>query len=199
MAELWSDYTDALIKELDRSIGDKYKIGIADLLSNVQKYAGRQNIQTVVSNMREDVNRYIDDALKGMPEQMKEMEDSLAKANEITRQLAQNISMQTRQHSVPLIKPFNIARNTTDEETIQIESVDDQVLRLVERLTDGAMMVADFTADYKNSTIGSWLFGREGKNYMLTVRIEPNDAIDMELSRQELNDLFDAANASLRG
>ncbi|MCL4379703.1 MAG: hypothetical protein M1160_03770 [Candidatus Marsarchaeota archaeon] len=199
MADLWSDYTDALIKEIDRGIGDKYKIGIADLLSNVQKYASRQNIQTVVGNMREDVNRYIDDALKGMPEQVKAMEESLAKANEITRQLAQNISMQTRQHNVPLIKPFNVARNTANEETIEVDRVDDQVLRLAERLTDGAIMVADFTTDYKNTTIGSWLFGREGKNYVLMVRIEPNDAINMELSRQELNDLFDAASASLRG
>ena len=199
MADLWSDYTDSLIKQIDKDLGDKYKMSMGDILTNLPKYASQQNIQITVSNMREDANKYIDDVLKGMPEQVKELDDDMARANEMTRQLSQNISMQTRQHSVPLVRPFDVVRNTDTEETVQIDKIDDQVLRLVERLTDGALMVADFTAGYKNYSIGSWLFDRPDKNYNISVYVAPSDAFNLELSRDELNDLFTAAADFVRG
>ncbi len=199
MADLWSGYTDALIKQIDKGLGDKYKMSIGELLTNIDRYAKQQNIQTTVSNMQEDVNRHIDGMLKGMPEQVKAMEESMAKANEMTRQLSQNISMQARQHSVPFVKPFDVVRNTGTEETVQIDNIDDQVLRLVERLTDGAIMVVDFSASYKDYNIGSWLFDRPDKNYNISVYIAPNDATSLEMSREELDDLFTAASNFVRG
>lgn len=199
MADLWSDYTDALMKDIDKSLGSKYKMSIQNLLADPTKYVSQPNVQLTVGNMKEDANKYIDGLLGGMPDEVKALEDSTAKANEMTRQLAQNISMQTKQHDVPLVKPYDVTREPAREEVIQIDTVDDQLLKLAEKLTEGSNMVADFTYSFKNFNIGSWLFSRNEKNYVLSVYMPPNNAYDLELSRLELNDLFDDAANFIRG
>jgi TPP-dependent trihydroxycyclohexane-1,2-dione (THcHDO) dehydratase len=199
MADLWSDYTDVLINQIDRSLGDKYKMSINDLLTNAAKYTATPNIALTISNMREEANKYIDSVLNEMPTQVKALEDMVSRASAITGQLSQNISMQTKQHNVPLIKPQSIARDTAKDEVIDINFIDDQLMKLAEKLVEGANLVADFGYSYKNYNIGSWLFDRDEKNYLLNVYLAPNDAFNLELGRQELNDLLDAAAAFVRG
>lgn len=199
MADLWSDYTDVLINQIDKSLGDKYKMSINDLLTNAAKYVAAPNIALTISNMREDANKYIDSVLNEMPTVVKALEDNISRANAITGQLSQNISMQTKQHNVPLIKPQTITRDTTKDEVIEINFIDDQLMKLAEKFVEGANLVADFGYSYKNYNIGSWLFDRDGKNYLLNVYLPPNDAFNLELGRQELNDLLDAAAAFVRG
>ena len=37
MADLWSDYTDFVIDNIDKSIGKKYKMSLRDLLTDPEK------------------------------------------------------------------------------------------------------------------------------------------------------------------
>ncbi len=199
MADLWSDYTDALLKDIDKSIGEKYDVQIRELLGNLPKYTAKQNIGITISNMKEDANNYIDNALKDMPNETRALDDSMSRVSAITAQLSQNISMQTRQHNVPFIRPLDIIRSTGSDEEIQINTVDDQLMRLVEKMVESSNMVADFSYTFKDYKIGSWLFDRNQKNYILTVFVPQNDALDLENGRQELNDLFDSAANFVRG
>ena len=199
MADLWSDYADALIKGLDKSLGDKYKMPVEGVLSDVTKYASQPNIRLTLENMKDDANKYIDGMLIGMPDAVKALNDSMAKGNEATRQLTQNISMQTKQHDVPLIKPYDLIRDADSEEVLQIDLVNDQVFKLVDKLTNGANMVVDFGYSYGDYNIGSWLFDRNDKNYRIDVYMPQNDAFDLEIDRLEINSLFDSAATLIRG
>ncbi|HUC38880.1 MAG TPA: hypothetical protein VL944_01995 [Candidatus Acidoferrum sp.] len=199
MADLWSDYTDALIKDIDQRIGNKYKLSVRDLLSNLDRYSSQPNISATISNLKEESNKYIDGLLDGMKPQAKEMDDSMAKASEITRQLAQNISMQAKQNNKPVIKPVELTRNRDMEEIIQVDNVNDQLLKLAERLVEQSNFVADFTFAYKNYNVGSWLFSTNSKDYTINVFLPSNSALDLEVGRQELNDLFDSAMSFVRG
>ena len=199
MADMWSDETDGLLRDVDKKIGDKYKMSVRDLLANLPKYAAQSGINVTINNMREDVNNYVDGLLAKMPAVTREMENSMAQANSITRQLGMNISMQAKQHNVPIIKPVGIDRDTDEEEVIAINTVDDQVLKLVEKLVGRSNLIADFGYPFKTYSIGSWLFSGDTKNYMINVDMAPNDAYDIELSRQEVNDLFDESLNFVRG
>ncbi len=198
MAELWSDYTDAIIKEVDKQVGGKFSFSISDFLNDAPKYASERGIEVTISNMREAVNSHIDELLQELPEQVKALDDSIAKANAITRQLSQNISIQAKQNNVPLIKPMQIERDAAREETITINSVDDQTIKLAGKLISTSNLVADFSYQYKDSRIGSWFFSGN-KDYTVSVYVPPSDAFSLELSRIELNSLFDAAANYIRG
>lgn len=198
MAELWSDFTGAVIKDVDKSTGGKFGFSIEDFLSEVPKYAGSDNIEVTISNMREAVNSHIDELLQEIPEQAKALEDSISRAGAVTKQISQNLAMQARQHNVPIIKPVRFDRGTTSEEMITIGIIDDQVLKLVEKLASESTLIADFSYQFKATQLGSWLFSG-GKNYLLNVHVPPSDAYNLELARAELKGLFDAAGEYIRG
>ncbi len=199
MADMWSDETDGLLRDVDKKLGSKYKMTVRDLLANLPKYAGQSDISVTIDNMREDVNKYIDGLLEKMPAVTRDLENSMAQANSITRQLSMNIGMQAKQNNVPVIKPVDITRDTDEEEVIAINAVDEQVLKLVEKLVGRSNLIADFSYPFKTYSIGSWFFGGDTKNYTIDVDIAPNDAYDMEMSRQEINDLFDQSLNFVRG
>ena len=61
MADLWSDYTDMLIAAIDKQLGSKYKFSLQALLTDPTKYAAQQNMQITIENMKEDVDKYLDE------------------------------------------------------------------------------------------------------------------------------------------
>ena len=198
MADLWSDYTDSLLKEMDNQTKSKFSAPIYDVLGNLDKYTSQPNISTTLANMREYANMYIDGLLKNMPKEVKALDDSVAKADAITRQLAQNISMQSKQHDIPLIRPFSFIRDDAEDEIIELDTVDDQVIKLMEKLASKSNVVADFGYQFKDKAIGSWLFGGE-KNYLVNVHMPANNAMSLELARAEIGTLFQSAMDYLRG
>ncbi len=198
MADLWSDYTDSLLKDMDNQSKNKFSAPIYDVLSNLDKYTAQPNISTTLANMREYANTYIDGLLKNMPKEVKALDDSVAKADAITRQLAQNISMQSKQHDVPLIRPFSFTRDDAEDEIIELDTVDDQAIKLMEKLVTRSNVVADFSYQFKDKAVGSWLFGGE-KNYLVNVHMPANNAMSLELARSEIGTLFQAALDYLRG
>ncbi len=198
MAEHWSDYTDFVLTSIDKKISTKYKISLKKLLSGPSKFSSQPNIQATIKNLAEEVNSFIDTAIASMPDAKKALADSVLKADAVTRQLSQNISMQAKQHKVPVVTPVSIIRDETKEEIISVNDSTPDVLALVEKLAASSMLVADFSYAYQNASIGSWLFSGH-KNYILEVFVPDNDVAMLEASRIEITDLLAAAGVMIAG
>ncbi len=198
MADLWSDYTDFVIDNIDKSIGKKYKMSLRDLLTDPESFSSDPNIQNTIKSMADDVNAYMDQALSKMSAQKQELDDNLTKADSVTKQLAQSISMQAKQNRVPFIVPVSIDRDDTKEEVISVDSAGSDVLALIEKIAASSTMIADFTTQYDNSLIGNWFFSGP-KNYTINVYLPDSDVISMQDSRAELLGLLDAASAMIAG
>ena len=198
MADLWSDYTDFVIDNIDKSIGKKYKMSLRDLLTDPESFSSDPNIQNTIKSMADDVNAYMDQALSKMSAQKQELDDNLTKADSVTKQLAQSISMQAKQNRVPFIVPVSIDRDDTKEEVISVDSAGSDVLALIEKIAASSTMIADFTTQYDNSLIGNWFFSGP-KNYTINVYLPDSDVISMQDSRDELLGLLDAASAMIAG
>ncbi len=198
MADLWSDYTDFVIDNIDKGLGKKYKMSLRDLLTDPESFSSDPNIQNTIKSMADDVNAYIDQALSKMTAQKQELDDNLTKADSVTKQLAQSISMQAKQNRVPFIVPVSIERDDTKEEVISVDSAGSDVLALIEKLVANSTMIADFTTQYDNSLIGNWFFSGP-KNYTINVYLPDSDVISMQDSRDELLGLLDAASSLIAG
>ena len=198
MADLWSDYTDFVIDNIDKSIGKKYKMSLRDLLTDPESFSSDPNIQNTIKSMADDVNAYMDQALSKMSAQKQELDDNLTRADSVTKQLAQSISMQAKQNRVPFIVPVSIDRDDTKEEVISVDSAGSDVLALIEKIAASSTMIADFTTQYDNSLIGNWFFSGP-KNYTISVYLPDSDVISMQDSRDELLGLLDAASAMIAG
>jgi|SRR5271157_5725792 len=198
MAELWSDYSDDIIKSIDRQISTKYKVTLRGLLTDPRRYAALPNIQMTIGNLKEEVAKYIDAQAKGMAAEKKDFEDSAMRADSLTGQLSQSISMQAKQNNIPIIKPVAVDRDTGKEEHIYVDSVDSGVSALVARLVAGSLLIADFGIEYGNYKAGEWLFSGS-KNYVLTVYLPPNGYRLLQLSNDEIIGLLDAASDFIKG
>lgn len=198
MAEYWSDYTDFVLTNMDKKISTKYKLSLKKLLSDPGKFASQQGIQTTIKNLSTEVDSYIDGAIAGMPDTKKALTDTTLKADATTKQLAQSISMQAKQHKVPVVKPVSVVRDEARDEVVSVDDATPDVLALIEKLAGSSVMVADFSYQYENSTIGSWLFSGS-KNYLLNVFMPANDVAMLEASRTEIQDLLDAAGVIIEG
>lgn len=198
MAEMWSDHTDALLRGIDKQISNKYKVSMRDLLKEPAKYAAQPSIQVTISNMREDAEKYIQQKLDKMENEVRELSDNTARAESITNQLGQNISALAKQNRVPLIKPVDIERDETKEEHIYVDGVDASVVSLVEKLIISSNLVADIGTEFDENKIGSWLFSGQ-KNYVLSVFVPSNGASVLQESRDEILGLLDAASDFVRG
>lgn len=198
MADLWSDYTDFVIDGMDNSIGKKYKMSIRDFLTDPESFGSDPNIQNTIKGMADDVNAYIDQALSKMTAQKQELDGNLTRADSVTKQLAQSISMQAKQNRIPMIVPVSVDRDDTKEEAISVDAAGSDILALIEKLAAASAFIADFTTQYDNSLIGNWFFSGQ-KNYTINVYLPDNDVISLESSRSELLALLDAASALISG
>ena len=192
MAEMWSDYTDVVITNIDRNIGNKYKLSVREFLSNPLKYATRQNISATATSMQKDADDFLDTLLDGLKEEKKMLTDSAAKADSITAQLTQNISMQAKQNKVPIVKPVLIERDQVRDEIIYVDAVDAALLSLIERFVSSSKYIADYTGTYEDYRIGEWTFAGD-KNYVLRVYLPRTETALIENSKGEIDTLFDAA------
>ena len=198
MAELWSDYTDFVLTSLDKTFADKYKLQIRDIISNPDKYASQKDIEKTLTNMREDANSYIDSSISTMPEEKTALEDALAKADSITKQISDNLSVRAKQYKIPIVKPVSVEREVVKDEVISIDSANSDTLALIEKLTESSSYIADMTYTYNESLVGSWFFSGS-KNYVLDIFMPDNDVALLEASRAEINDLIDSVLAVIRG
>ena len=173
MADMWSDYTDTIISIMEDEIKSKYDISIRDILSDPAGALDVENIGTKIANAEEDINKYIDDVNASLTDQRKALEDEASKCDSITKQLNQNIVMHTRQNNVPLIKPDSIDRDESRDEIIYISTVENGIMNLIGKLIASSNLVADFTNNYNEYSIGNWFFSG-AKNYSIRVSLTTN-------------------------
>ena len=198
MAELWSDYTDSLITDIDADLGDKYgKMNLRKFLNNPAKFAEQPGIETDFENLRNDANAYIDRLFEKLGAERQEFEDNLLKADTMTAQLGNNISMQAKQLKIPFIKPALMERDDSTDEKLYIDNVNPDVFSLIERLASGAIYIADNTSTYMGRKVGDWLFGGS-KNYVLRAYVPQNPAMALNDSKEEINNLFDVASGFVK-
>lgn len=199
MAQLWSDYTDAMISDIDSAIGNKYgKLNLRKFLSDPTKFAAQPNISSDVQKMRDDTDTYFDTILGGLADRRKSLDDSLLKAEALTGQLSGNISMQAKQNRLPLVRPVSIDRDTSRDDIIYVESADSGVMALIEKLASSATYIADNTGTFNDRKIGEWIFGGD-KSYVIRVYVPDNELVLVENSRNELNSLFDISMNYIKG
>jgi hypothetical protein len=198
MADLWSDYSDGIIKSIDRQISAKYKITLRSLLTDPSKYASVPNILMTIDNLKEEVNNFMTDRFKGLDADKKSFEDATMRADSITSQIAQSISVQAKQSGVPMIKPIMVDRDTTRDEHIYIDSVDNSITALIAKLVSSSMLIMDSTTVYENYKTGEWLFSGS-KNYLLTVYLPVNNYSVLQASREEITSLLDTASDFIKG
>ncbi len=158
MADLWSDYTELLLSDIEPELKAKYGIAIRDLLNNPAKYANTNDIDTVISNMKEAANGAIDDREASLKDEQNNLQKDAAKADVLTAQIGQAISAQAKQNKVPVVKPMLFARDESGDEVVYVDAVDIGTLALVERLMASALYVADYTTTYQNYKVGDWVF-----------------------------------------
>ena len=189
---MWSDYSDYVISNVDKKIGNKYKPSLRELLTTPASYANTQNIKITMQNMKEAVNNFIDGIISSMGDQSKELEDALTVIESATSQLKQNISLQAKQNKVPMVKPVIVDRDASREDKVFVSNVNADILQLVQKFISESTFIADLSYNYKNVQIGSWLFCGP-KNYSLNIYLPQNDVVSLEAARSEVLGLLDAA------
>ena len=102
MENTWSDYTDAIVSNMDGMVKSKYGVSLRDLLSDPSSVASKEGVADSIKRIKEDVDAYLDELAESMGPERKRVEDGMSKAYAITQQLAQNVSMQSKQYKVDL-------------------------------------------------------------------------------------------------
>ncbi|MCL4411549.1 hypothetical protein M1329_01270 [Candidatus Marsarchaeota archaeon] len=191
MPDNWSEPAGILIDSVEPTVKQKYNMSLRGLLASPGRYSGTANLNTTIDNIREDIDNYVSETIDSMPEERKSFESDALKCDSITKQLGQNISLQAKQNSVPMIKPDAMDRDETRDEVFYISSVDNSVLSLVQKLVAASTVVADFSRTYRNYNIGEWLFSTNAKNYVIRVNLQPNAIVTIDAARDEVNGLLD--------
>jgi hypothetical protein len=197
MAELWSDNADYIITGLDKDIKTKYGFQLSDLLTTPQDFVTTENILLKISNVKEDVDKRVGEVLATMQDDVKRAHDDFARADAVSAQLTQTISVETKKNKVPLIDTEYLQRVDNTDEIIYVTNVESWVDDLVEKFVSISDYVADLTTAHDKYKIGSWLFSGK-KPYVITVRLNPNPVITIEGSCTEVLTLLDTSSALLK-
>lgn len=192
MADMWSDDADVIIKGVDGGIKAKYKFSLTDFLTEPANFASTPNIQIAISNMKETVDSYAAGLLDGLEDEKRSLNDDAMRCDSITSQLSQEIRAEAKQNRIPILKPAAVMRDENRDEVIVIKEVSGDVLGLIGRLVGSSLMIADFTRQYNNYSIGEWLFSGS-KNYVVRVGLDANPVINIESAMGEIDTLLDTA------
>ncbi|MEM3841363.1 MAG: hypothetical protein QXN59_01560 [Candidatus Micrarchaeaceae archaeon] len=196
MESEWSDYTDAVITNMEGVIKSKYGVQLRELLSDPASIK-QGNVLDKLPGIRADIEAYLDELADSMGQERRVVEDAMEKAAAITAQLAQNISMQSKQYKVPIFKPVVLDRKDDDDTKIYVDNIDQSTLAVIEKLASWSTIIFDQTYKYKDYSIGSWLFSGQ-KAYSVTVYTPASEYISFEYTKEELETLLDAAEEALR-
>lgn len=194
----WSENTNDLVESLAPVINDKYGIALKDILINPAFYVSKKDIETTFSGIRDEVDDYVETAMKGLEDEKKNFEKDGLKCDAVSKQLAQSITMLAKQNNIPVIKPVSIDRNVDNEEVIYVNNIDSGLTALMTKLASASSFIADFSTTYKTYSLGQWLFDGH-KNYVINVSLEQNSYMDLDQARDELKVIMDGIDAYFKG
>ena len=189
---------DFVINSLEKPLFTKYNVSLKKLLSDPDQYAGDPKVGLRISNMREEVNRFIGDRLDDIKEEVKRLDDSAIKVNSISALIANGVASLSKQYKIPIIKPAGLNRVDDNDTTIFVASASQETMQLAERLVSISDYVIDMTAKYKEYNLGTWLFAG-ARNTSISVNFGPSPALTMYNTMQEIDSLMEAAIGQLKG
>ncbi len=198
MAELWSDAADFVVSSLERQIRSKYNLSLKALLTDPVQYASQDGIQVTVSNIREEVDKFLSERMDTLKDDMRMLDDQASRANSITSQLNQSLQSLVRQNKLPLIRPLGVERDTDNDTTIYVGTAGTETTQLMEKLVGVSDFVIDISTTYKTYTLGRWLFSGHSA-IVLVVNFPSSPALTMYNTQNELDVILSTAADLIKG
>jgi hypothetical protein len=184
------------VKIIDKKIGAKYGVSLQAVLSDPSVLAKSGDARTIVENLRNEVNNYLDSVLTKMEDEQKKFNNDLENANMLYKKLNEQIRTKAANADVPFIKPISVDRDESKDENIVVAQYEVAVELLVDKLLSVSNYVADVSTDYNNYMIGTWLFSGQ-KNHVLSVNPPSSAILNIEASRDEISLALDDVESSL--
>ncbi|MCL5433620.1 MAG: hypothetical protein M1538_01410 [Candidatus Marsarchaeota archaeon] len=194
MAELWDNDVDEILSDVDESIYAKYKIHVKDLLNNPYKFSNVNNISKVIELIKADIDDYINGFTDLMLKEKKELNDIELRADALTKQISQFISLNSKQNNVPVITPVIYIPEPTKTELIYIENIDTNISTFLQTIIPKAVFIVNTSTKYENYNFGDWtIVMQNGKNYNIKIFINQNMLIKILRSKENIGNLFAGA------
>ncbi len=190
----FSPYAEAAIEKLESEILQKYKMSLRDILTNPREYSDKPGITDSVTKMKKDVDDYFNSMKAEYAQEEASLNSELKRLDEIYKQIDLKIKDKSKELGIPYINPITIVRNAENEETIIIYENDDSVQQLIEKLVPTSVYVADISTEYKDYSIGFWLFSGP-KTRVLSINPPVSPLIDIEAGHDELISGLDSVTA----
>ncbi|MDE1827772.1 MAG: hypothetical protein KGH65_01275 [Candidatus Micrarchaeota archaeon] len=178
--------TMSFVKTIDKQIGEKYLLGLQDVITDPDVVAKKPNAKEILAGMKADTNAYFDSLLKNLEDESKRFNAELEGVSALYKQISEHIQAKAQSANVPVIKPVSVEREISKEETIVVSTDDTAIELLLARLIGASTYIADLSTSYKTYTIGSWLFSGS-KNYNLSLNPPSSVILNIEASRDEIN------------
>ncbi|MEM0086751.1 MAG: hypothetical protein QW774_01970 [Candidatus Micrarchaeaceae archaeon] len=189
----WDDTTDIFVTELDKKVEDSHGFKLRDLLLNPINYTSRADFADTFA----DIRKIVDDYFKGLHDTYADDEQKFnSDLEEVSNEYSKIdglLSQKAAAASIPYIKPINVVRNTDNDENIVITKYEGSMDALFERLIRQSNYVADLSTQYKQYTIGSWLFSGS-KQYLVSLRMPESIAFDLQDAESTIGALLDNIN-----
>ncbi len=193
MEKLWSDYADTIITQVSSNIKDKYNIDLVDLISDPSKFLNTPTINDKINNIKADINSSIDQIITSLGNAKNRLDDEMSVASSLSNKINQHITLHAKQNNVPLIKPYFFKVDEQQTETVYLDNADDITLEFVTKLISLSNAVMLSTIEYKDYTVGEWMFTTSTKNYSLRINIPVNPVYEVESARTEILDYLNSA------
>ncbi len=192
MENVWSDYADTIIKQVSPSIKTKYSVDLNTLLLDPSQFSGKP-VAAKLDSITADVNSEIDRIAESFGSASARLQDEMSKYDSVSKRLAQHISLHAKQGNVPVVEPYFVTRDENKEEVIYVDNADDATMQLAEKLVSLSNVILKFNTEYKDYSIGGWMFSTPSKTYLLRVNIPPNPVLDLEAARSEITGALESA------
>lgn len=189
MADLSNDFTDTVISILEPEIQEKYKLSLTALLTNPDSVIDKENITEKITNIKIDVNNYIDNLISQSSDKQLELDKTMDNLNNLSIQLEQLINLEANQKQLPILTAI-FEHNEKQDQTIYFEKFNENEQLLVKKFIDSSIFIINTSEIYNHYKIGSWIFSGN-KIYRIKVHVPENELLIIESTKIEINDLLE--------
>ena len=192
----WDGQVDAYITDIDDVVSKEYGVSFRDLLANPMKFSGDKKVIDAMPGIKAEVTSYFGNILKSMDEEVQKLNNEMEAATVQYDKIDEIIRIKVAAMKIPYIKPLYVNRNSSNEETILIESYDESLDPFIGKMVNISNYVADVSAGYKNYILGSWIFSGP-KNYLLAINQPTSPVLQVETGSNTVNALLSAVESTL--
>jgi hypothetical protein len=190
-------YTSGVLRGMDRELKKRFGLSLTAMLEDPASFTG-EKAERALANMREYVNKRLDEMISSARENDARMHDHALRAGELTARLSSYIAAHARQSRVPVFRPASFELAKRGRDLFYIGEMNTETTRFIDRLVESSSFIVDMTAAYPDYSIGSWLFAGE-RGYVVGVRPPMTSSSLLTASKVELNRMIGEAQDSIRG